>query len=76
MTIKAKDLATEVTNHNMKHKALLGEEQITDEHSKNNVGVRNYLVESGIKPEELPAEEDLKKIERKIQADVKNLNKK
>jgi DNA-damage-inducible protein D len=76
VTIKAKDLATEVTNHNMKHKWLYWEKKITDEHIKNNVWVRKYLEESWIKPEDLPVEEDLKKIERKIKNGVKNLGKK
>lgn len=76
VTLKAKDLATEVTNHNMKHKALYGETPITDEHLRNTKGVRKYLTESWIKPEELPAEEDLKKIERKIAKEVKSLNQK
>ncbi|MFK7780039.1 MAG: DNA damage-inducible protein D [Candidatus Gracilibacteria bacterium] len=74
ITLKAKDLATEVINHNMKHKSLYGENQITDEHLQNNTGVRKYLNDSGIKPEELPGEEDLKKIERKIKSDVKKGN--
>lgn len=75
ITLKAKDLATEVTNHNMKHKWIYGENKITIEHIKNNSWVRKYLEESWIKPEELPAEEDLKKIERKIKSDIKKLNK-
>ena len=75
VTLKAKDLATEVTNHNMKHKWLYWEWKITKEHIKNNTWVRKYLEESWIKPEELPAEEDLKKIERKIKSDVKNIKK-
>lgn len=73
VTIKAKDLATEVTNHNMKHKWIYGENKITKEHIKNNEWVRKYLEESWIKPEELPAEQDLKKIERQIKSDVKNI---
>lgn len=75
VTIKAKDLATEVTNHNMKHKWIYGENKITKEHIKNNEWVRKYLEESWIKPEELPAEQDLKKIERQIKSDVKNIKK-
>lgn len=74
VTLKAKDLATEVTNHNMKHKNLYWENQISVEHIKNNAWVRKYLEDSGIKPEELPAEEDLKKIERKIKSDLKKIN--
>ncbi len=75
VTLKAKDLATEVTNHNMKHEALRGEVSITQEHVKNNAGVRKFLQESGIKPEELPAEQDLKKIERKISTEIKKIGK-
>jgi len=73
VTLKAKDLATEVTNHNMKHKWVYWENNISDEHIKNNSWVRKYLEESWIKPEELPALEDLKKIERKIKKDIKKL---
>jgi len=75
VTLKAKDLSTEVTNHNMKHQWLRWENKITWEHIKNNSWVRKYLEDSWIKPEELPAEEDLKKIERKIQNDTKKLKK-
>lgn len=73
VTLKAKDLATEVTNHNMKNKNLHGENHITHEHIKNNAGVREFLEDRGIKPEELPAETDLKKIERKLKSDEKKL---
>lgn len=76
VTLKAKDLAIEVTNHNMKHKKLHWENQITTEHTKNNLWVRKYLNDSWIKPEELPAEEDLKKIERKISTEMKKWLKK
>lgn len=72
VTLKAKDLATEVTNHNMKHKWLYWENKITNEHIKNNKWVRKYLEESWIKPEDLPPEEDLKKIERNIKKELKN----
>lgn len=73
VTLKAKDLATEVTNHNMKNKSLYGENEITHEHIKNNAGVRKFLEERGIKPENLPAEEDLKKIERQKNSEEKKL---
>lgn len=64
VTIKAKDLATEVTNHNLKNQKLYGEDMITQEHSKNTRWVREYLEQSWIFPERLPAERDLKIIER------------
>ena len=76
ITIKAKDLATEITNFNVKKNDLKGENAITTEHVKNNKDVRSVLNKSGIKPEELPPEEDLKKIERKVKAEEKRLSKK
>ncbi len=65
VTITAKNLATEITNHNVKQKNLQGETNITDEHIENNSSVRGLLVERGIKPKNLPASEDIKKLERK-----------
>jgi hypothetical protein len=35
--------------------------------------VRGLLAKSGIKPEELPPEEDIKKLERRVKADGKKL---
>jgi DNA-damage-inducible protein D len=75
VTLKAKDLATEVTNHNMKNDNISWETEITNVHIKNNRWVRKFLDESWIKPEELPAEEDLKKIERRKKSEEKKLNK-
>ena len=51
ITIKAKDLATEITNFNVKKVDLKGEDQITSEHVKNNQDVRALLAKSGIVPE-------------------------
>lgn len=68
ITITAKQLATEITNFNVNKNDLEGEKNITCEHIKNNNDVRNLLGKSGIKPEELPAEEDIKKLERKVKA--------
>lgn len=73
ITIKAKDLATEITNFNVKKHDLHGEPAIAGEHVKNNRDVRDVLGKSGIKPEELPPEEDLKKLERRVQTDKKRL---
>lgn len=69
VTITAKNLATEITNFNVKKDNLSGEQLITGEHIGNNRGVRKLLVERGIKPEELPAEEDVKKLEKKVKKD-------
>ncbi|OFY63158.1 MAG: DNA damage-inducible protein D [Bacteroidetes bacterium RIFCSPLOWO2_02_FULL_36_8] len=73
ITIKAKDLATEITNFNVNKNDLKGENKITGEHIKNNTDVRALLGKSGIKPEQLPAEEDIKKIERGIKSADKEI---
>lgn len=75
VTIAAKNLATEMTNYNVEQKDLQGENPITDEHVQNNLSVRDMLVQRGIKPEELPASEDMKKLERKINKSNKTLAK-
>lgn len=74
VTIAAKNLATEMTNHNVEQNDMYGEEPITDEHVQNNSTIREMLAERGIKPEELPAEKDLKKIERKINKHLKSID--
>ncbi len=73
VTISAKNLATEITNHNVKRNDLHGESAITNEHVQNNQSVRSVLVDRGIKPEELPPEEDLKKLERRVTSDEKKM---
>ncbi len=65
LTMAAKNLATEMTNYNVEEKDLQGENAITTEHVQNNTGIRKMLGERGIKPEELPAAEDIKKLERR-----------
>jgi DNA-damage-inducible protein D len=76
ITITAKQLATEITNFNVKKNDLKGEGNITSEHVKNNKDVRALLGKSGIKPEELPAEEDIKKLERRVKSLDKEIAKK
>ena len=75
ITIKAKDFANEITNFNIKKDDLCNESGITCEHIKNNKGVRKLLGDRGIKPEELPADEDIKKLERRVQSEEKKLSK-
>jgi DNA-damage-inducible protein D len=75
ITIKAKDLATEITNFNVKKNDLKGEAKITTEHVKNNKDLRNLLGKSGIKPEDLPPEEDIKKLQRKVKSTDKEIAK-
>lgn len=76
ITITAKQLATEITNFNVKKNDLKGESRITTEHVKNNTDVRTLLGKSGIKPEQLPPEEDIKKLQRKVKSANKDLAKK
>ena len=76
ITITAKQLATEITNFNVKKNDLVGENNITNEHVKNNKDIRELLGKSGIKPEELPAEEDIKKLERRVKTIEKEIAKK
>ncbi len=71
ITIKAKDFANEITNFNIKRDDLVTESAISNEHVKNNADVRGVLVGRGIQPESLPPAEDLKKIERKHEAEKK-----
>jgi DNA-damage-inducible protein D len=73
LTIAAKNLATEMTNHNVEQKNLHGERSITTEHIQNNRSVRGMLNQRGIKPEELPPAEDIKKVERRVAKDEKKM---
>lgn len=73
LTIAAKNLATEMTNHNVMQEQLHGETPITREHEQNNRSVRDMLGQRGIQPEQLPAEEDIKKLERRVKTDEKKL---
>ena len=75
ITIKAKDFATEITIFNTREKALNTEGSISAEHITNNKSVRKILLERGIKPENLPAEEDIKKLERRVKSEEKKLSK-
>lgn len=71
VTIAAKNFATEITNFNVRKDDLSGESNITHEHVKNNKEMRNVLKKNNIIPEELPAEEDIKKLERRIKKEGK-----
>ena len=66
LTIAAKNLATEMTNYNVESNDLYGENAITKEHMQNNQSVRDMLGQRGIRPEELPPAEDIKKPERRV----------
>ena len=75
LTIAAKNLATEMTNLNVERLDLYGETTITEEHVQNNESVRQMLGERGIKPEDLPVDEDIKKVERRVSSNEKKIEK-
>lgn len=75
LTIAAKNLATEMTNHNVQGEDLQGEQAITGEHIQNNKSVREMLGQRGIKPENLPPAEDIKKLERRVKSEEKKIAK-
>ena len=71
ISIKAKDFASEMTSVNVQSKDLHGEKSITQEHIENNTAVRQMLIQRGIVPENLPAEEDVKKVARRLATEEK-----
>lgn len=73
ISIKAKDLAAEMTGLNVQSKDLKGQTKIEREHIDNNLAVRNMLTQRGIVPENLPPAEDVKKLQRKLDGDEKKL---
>lgn len=64
ITLKAKDLATEITSFQTIKKKLQGIDPIKSEHAHNNQEIRNLLTSNGIFPEDLPPEEDIKKLQK------------
>ena len=64
--LKAKDFATEITIHNARTQQMQSEGHISQEHVTNNEAVRQTLLSRGIRPESLPPEEDVKKVERRL----------
>ena len=62
-----------MTNYNVEEKDIQGEGAITDEHVQNNSTVRAMLKSRGIKPEELPPSEDIKKLERRVKFQEKKI---
>ena len=73
ISIKAKDFAAEMTSVNVQQKDLHGMSSIEREHVDNNKAVRNMLLSRGIVPEQLPASEDVKKVERRLASDEKKV---
>ena len=73
ISIKAKDLAAEMTGLNVQSKDLTGQNKIEKEHTDNNAAVRDMLNKRGIIPENLPIAEDVKKLQRKLEGDEKKI---
>lgn len=73
LTIKAKDFATELTSHNVEEKDLKGLTGISLEHIENNKAVRKILLERGVKPENLPPLEDVKKVQKRLTSEESKL---
>ena len=71
IVLKAKDFATEITIFNARQHQLGSEAAISREHITNNEAVRKTLLERGIRPETLPAAEDVKRTERRLLAEDK-----
>ena len=73
ISIKAKDLAAEMTGLNVQNKDLQGQPNIEQEHVDNNQAVRDMLAKRGIVPENLLPAEDVKKLQRKLDGEEKKI---
>ena len=60
-----------ITLSNKKNEKNYTFPMITQEHIDNNAAVRRILLERGVVPEDLPAEEDVKKVERRLTSEKK-----
>jgi DNA-damage-inducible protein D len=73
VTLKAKEFAAAITDFNVRKRNLWGTPVIASEHVKNNKDVRAVLAKSDIVPENLPPEEDIQKLERRVKSADKKL---
>lgn len=71
--IKAKDFASEITIFNARQHGMNTETKISNEHISNNKAVRETLMTRGIQPENLPPDEDVKKLERRLASESKTV---
>jgi DNA-damage-inducible protein D len=71
--LKAKDFATEITIYNAKEKQMNSESKISNEHITNNKAVRDTLLSRDIVPENVKPQEDIQKVERKLNSDTKKI---
>ena len=75
IAVVAKNLATSMTAFNVEQADLRGAKPIEAEHVANNKSVRGALTSRGIRPEDLPPEEDILKVGRRVKSDEKRLQK-
>lgn len=73
VTINAKALANSMTAYNVEQRDLHGIVPIGSEHVDNNRSIRSTLLERGIVPERLPAEEDTKSLKMRIESDERRI---
>lgn len=73
INVTAKQLATQMTNFSIEQRNLHGVAAIDYEHSGNNKAIRKTLLERGIAPEDLPAAEDIKRVESRTREDEKRI---
>jgi len=73
ITITAKDLANQMTSFRVRERDIRSEGAITTEHVGNNREVRGALAKRGIRPEELPAAEDARKLQGRLRAEEQRL---
>ena len=73
ITLKAKDLATEMTTFKTKEQDLKDSVRIKYTHVSHNTSIRKVLTEEGIFPENLPPAEDIKKLEKRMKSDQQYL---
>ncbi|MBI1293045.1 DNA damage-inducible protein D [bacterium] len=69
--LKAKDFAAEITIFNSRANKLATETATSSEHLTNPEAVRKTLLSRGIRPESLPPDEDVKKVERRLVSEDK-----
>ncbi|UZR99236.1 DNA damage-inducible protein D [Chondrinema litorale] len=75
ITIKAKDLANELTQFNILRDELEGEDEIGAQHESSNKDIRDALTRQNVHPESLPIEEDIRRVRKQLKHDEsKNLN--
>jgi DNA-damage-inducible protein D len=67
LELRAKDFSLAMTDHNIKQKNIIGKQNLEKEVVENTLATRHTLIQRGIRPEELPAEEDLRAIEKRRQ---------